>query len=200
MSKPGTLQDPLRKAGYKVMDVLVKDQMERQVAYHGAQLIYGSWNFPGMPARWREPSALFATGEIARDELYDVFDRRQAFDLQIRKMRQGWFYRLLSPARGKPAKLKVYGIGVLKSLEGATLPEVFARDLNREKNQNCAVFKQTQTRIPATTAASTFRRAPPGALKKRLTRIAVANTIESRNAILKNGRTGLSEKEWPSRA
>lgn len=88
MSKPETLQIPLRKAGSKVIDVLIKNQMERQVAYHGAQLIDGSWCFPGMPARWREPSALFATGEMSRDEFYNVFDRRQAFALKTRKMRE----------------------------------------------------------------------------------------------------------------
>ena len=76
---------------------------------------------------------------------------------------------------------------------------MFARDLNKE-HPNSAVFKQTQIRIPATAEASTFRRDPPGTLKNGLTRIAVDNTIESRNAILKNGRTGLSEKKSPFRA
>lgn len=89
--------------------------------------------------------------------------------------------------------LKVDGIRVHKSQEGATLRKVFARDLKKE-HPNSAVFKQTQIRIPATTAANTFRRAQPRALKNGLTRTAVGNTIESRNAILKNGRTGLSEK------
>ncbi|WP_204165695.1 hypothetical protein [Corynebacterium diphtheriae] len=69
MSKPEKLQIPLHKAGYKVMGDLVKGQMGIQATYHGAQLIDGSWYFPGMPARWRDASAIFAAGEMDRDEL-----------------------------------------------------------------------------------------------------------------------------------
>lgn len=77
MSQPDKLQIPLRKAGYKIMGNLVKGQMGLQATYHGARLIDGSWYFPGMPACWRDASALFADGEMDRDELYDIIDRRQ---------------------------------------------------------------------------------------------------------------------------
>lgn len=39
-----------------------------------------------MPVRWRDASALFAAGEMDRDELYDIIDRRQAFALHVKKM------------------------------------------------------------------------------------------------------------------
>lgn len=159
MSKPEKLQIPLRKAGYKVMGDLVKGQMGSQATYHGAQLIDGSWYFPGMPARWRNASTLFAAGEMDRDELYDIIDRRQAFALQVKKINEDGPIDLYSPARGKRAKLKVDGIGVYKSLEGTTLRKVFARDLTKE-DRNSAVFMQTQIRIPVDAAAKHVKTGP----------------------------------------
>ncbi|CAB0779684.1 hypothetical protein FRC0552_00944 [Corynebacterium diphtheriae] len=112
MSKPEKLQIPLHKAGYKVMGDLVKGQMGLQDTYHGAQLIDGSWYFPALPARWRDASAIFDAGEMDRDELYDIIDRRQAFALQVKKTHEDGSIDFYSPARGKRAKLKVDGIGV----------------------------------------------------------------------------------------
>ncbi|CAB0746772.1 hypothetical protein FRC0135_00970 [Corynebacterium diphtheriae] len=112
MSKPEKLQIPLHKAGYKVMGDLVKGQMGLQATYHGAQLIDGSWYFPALPARWRDASAIFAVGEMDRDELYDIINRRQAFALQFKKPHEDGSIDFYSPARGKRAKLKVDGIGV----------------------------------------------------------------------------------------
>ncbi|MFG6304454.1 hypothetical protein ACGLFO_14005, partial [Corynebacterium hesseae] len=194
MSKPEKLQIPLRKAGYKVMGDLVKGQMGLQATYHGAQLIDGSWYFPGMPARWRDASTLFAAGEMDRDELYDIIDRRQAFALQVKKIHEDGSIDFYSPARGKRAKLKVDGIGVDKSLEGATLRKVFARDLTKE-DRNSAVFKQTQIRIPVDAAAKHVQTGPSwGTQEWANTYRRGRNTIESRNALLKNGRMGLGDK------
>ncbi|WP_299139467.1 hypothetical protein [uncultured Corynebacterium sp.] len=97
MSKPEKLQIPLRKAGYKVMGDLVRGQMGLQATYHGAQLIDGSRYFPGMPARWRDASALFTAGEMDRDELYDIIDRHQAFALQVKKMHEDGSIDFYSP-------------------------------------------------------------------------------------------------------
>ncbi|CAB0724762.1 hypothetical protein FRC0474_01201 [Corynebacterium diphtheriae] len=65
-----------------------------------------------MPARWRDASAIFAVGEMDRDELYDIINRRQAFALQFKKPHEDGSIDFYSPARGKRAKLKVDGIGV----------------------------------------------------------------------------------------
>ncbi|MCQ9343410.1 hypothetical protein NQ015_06125 [Corynebacterium sp. 153RC1] len=94
-----------------------------------------------------------------RDELYDIIERRQAFALQVKKINEDGSIDLYSPARGNRAKLKVDGIGVDKSLEGATLRKVFARDLTKE-DRNSAVFKQTQIRIPVDAAAKHVKTGP----------------------------------------
>ena len=94
-----------------------------------------------------------------RDELYDIIDRRQAFALQIKKTHEDGSIDFYSPARSKHAKLKVDGIGVDKSLQGATLRKVFARDLTKE-DRNSVVFKQTQIRIPVNAAAKHVQTGP----------------------------------------
>ncbi|CAB0504701.1 hypothetical protein CIP107507_00966 [Corynebacterium diphtheriae] len=195
MSKPEKLQIPLRKAGYKVMVDLVKGQMGLQATYHGAQLIDDSWYFPGMPARWRDASAIFAAGEMNRDELYDIIDRRQAFALQVRKTHEDGSIDFYSPARGKRAKLKVDGIGVDKSLEGATLRKAFARDLTKE-DRNSAVFKQTQIRIPVDAAAKHVQTGRPSwGMQEWLTLIGVG--VTRLRAVTPFSRTGVWD--WGTR-
>ncbi|MCZ9307932.1 hypothetical protein L8V01_10660 [Corynebacterium sp. c8Ua_181] len=101
-----------------------------------------------------------------------------------------------SPARGKRTKLKVDGIGVDKTLEGATLRKVFPRDLTKE-DRNSAVFKQTQIRIPVDAAAKHVQTGPSwGTQEWADTCRRGRNTIESRNTLLKNGRMGLGDKTW----
>lgn len=113
-----------------------------------------------MPTRWRDASAIFATGEMNRDELYDIINRRQAFALQVKKTHEDGSIDFYFPARGKRDKLKVDGIGVDKSLEGATLRKVFARDLTKG-DRNSAVFKQRQIHIPVDAAAKHVQTGDP---------------------------------------
>ena len=86
------------------------------------------------------------------------------------------------------------GIGVDKSLQCATLRTVFARDLTKE-DRNSAVFKQTQIRIPENAAAKHVQTEPAwGTQEWADTYRRGRNKIESRNALLKNGRMGLGNK------
>lgn len=124
---------------------LVKSPMGLQAIYHGAQLIDGSCYFPGMPVRWRDASALFAAGEMDRDEIYDITDRCQSFALQVKKIHEDGSLDFYSLARVKSAKLKVDGIGVHKPLEGATLGKMFARDLTKRRPKQCRLQANTDS-------------------------------------------------------
>lgn len=192
-SKPEKLQIPLRQAGYRMMGDQSQVSRGLQATYEGAELIGGTWYFPGMPKAWKTASEDYATGLISMSDLGHIVDERQSFALIVKFIGDDGSVTFKSPARDRYATLRVDGIPVHKDAVSRKLRKVFKTNLPKGI-EHTAVWKQKQLRIPVTEGAKFAQQGPAWGTQEwaniyRRGR----NTIESRNRLVKNNRLAMGD-------
>lgn len=129
-ARPGKLAEPLRLACYRMISDQSKQSRGLQGTFKGAELIDGSWYFPGMPAKWKNASVDYYDNQtISLAELEDYIARRRVFALREKSRRADGAIVYRSPVCNDFATLKVDGINVPAAARGRKLHKVFKRDL-----------------------------------------------------------------------
>ena len=192
-AKAEKLALPLRGAGYKMMGDLSVASRGLNTTYEGAELIDGTWYFPGMPADWKTASVDYYNGTITMEELTDIVDKRQAFALIPKFIDYDGSVTYKSPLRDKWAKLRFDGIEPHPNAKSRKLTKIFRKNLPK-RIEDTAVWQRKQLRIPADAGAKYAQQGPAWGTQEwadiyRRGR----NTIESRNRLLKNNRLALGD-------